>query len=196
MADEQPLSQRVRDYVAGRMTDVTVNGEKQQVGFVHASVVLRIADRIEELEKKIHDRATCPDCGETFTTTPFAVMEEERDAARSKALAMHDAQYDYDEHGAPATEQFRDYCERVRREARKPSRDDVRELAARLAVDGWLRGDPLDPPRCLRVVGDTHLWAKETTVYDDGGYGMDRTVAAATDYPALATALGLDWEGV
>ena len=88
MADEQPLSQRVRDYVAGRMTDVTVNGEKQQIGFVHASVVLRIADRVEELEKKIHDRATCPDCGETFTTTPFAVMEEERDAARADLEAL------------------------------------------------------------------------------------------------------------
>jgi len=37
----------------------------------------------------------------------------------AKALAMHDAQYDHDEHGAPATEQFHDYCERVRNEERE-----------------------------------------------------------------------------
>jgi len=37
----------------------------------------------------------------------------------AKALAAHDAQYDYDEHGAPATEQFHDYCDRVRSEERE-----------------------------------------------------------------------------
>lgn len=85
------LEQRVRDYVAARMMSWTVNGEKQQIGFVPARVVLQIADRIGELEKQIHDRATCPDCGETFTTTPFAVMEEERDAARSALAALSKA---------------------------------------------------------------------------------------------------------
>lgn len=51
----------------------------------------------------------------------------------AKALAMHDAQYDYDEHGAPATEQFRDYCDRVRDEARRKAIEEMR--SAETALD-------------------------------------------------------------
>jgi hypothetical protein len=58
-----------------------------------------------------------------------------------------------------------------------------RELAARRAVDGWLRADSC---RSLRVTDWGELFA---TTWDDG---RERTNARAHDYPALAAALGLE----
>jgi hypothetical protein len=47
----------------------------------------------------------------------------------AKALTVHDAQYDYDEHGAPATEQFHDYCDRVRAEERTRLAQELTKLS-------------------------------------------------------------------
>ena len=60
-----------------------------------------------------------------------------------------------------------------------------RELAARRAVDRWLRADSC---RSLRVTDWGDVCA---TIWEDG---HERIVAMKSDYPALAAALGLEVE--
>ena len=78
----------------------------------------------------------------------------------AKALAAHDAQYDYDEHGAPATEQFHDYCDRVRSEERarlaqesEKLSNEIREATKEL-VAAWR----YDGPNLATEMAHERLW--------------------------------------